>query len=92
MAFVTLRDPALRHENWADKIQRQVSEQIGMIARPSRVYILDAMPKTRSGKIVRRLLKEIVTSGHVQGDVSGMENPEIVESLMEQLRPGDVQE
>ncbi len=88
IVFVTLREESLKQEDWTQKIQEQLSRQIGTIARPSQVYVVDAMPKTRSGKIVRRLLKEIVKTGTVQGDITGMENPEIVDTLVDQLKSG----
>ncbi len=88
IVFVTLREASLKGENWIEKVQEQVSRQIGSIARPSQVFVVDAMPKTRSGKIVRRLLKEIVTTGEVKGDITGMENPEIVDTLVEQIKAG----
>ncbi|WP_028961989.1 acetate--CoA ligase [Sulfobacillus thermosulfidooxidans] len=86
VAFVTLRDNSLKQENWNAKVGEQISQQIGSIARPAQVYVIDAMPKTRSGKIVRRLLKEIVTTGRAEGDRTGMENPEIVDTLVAQLQ------
>ncbi len=86
IVFITLREESLKQENWTEKVQEQLTRQIGAIARPNQVFVVDAMPKTRSGKIVRRLLKEILGTGAVKGDVTGMENPEIVELLVDQLK------
>lgn len=86
IVFITLREESLKQENWTEKVQEQLTRQIGAIARPNQVFVVDAMPKTRSGKIVRRLLKEILGTGAVKGDVTGMENPEVVELLVDQLK------
>lgn len=62
-------------------ILNAVEMQIGKIAIPQHIYILDAMPKTVSGKIMRRLLRDIVSSGKVQGDISGIEDSSTVEAV-----------
>jgi acetyl-CoA synthetase len=60
-------------------------ETIGPIARPARVWILPTMPRTRSGKIVRRLLKELVTTGEATGDLTGLEDPQVLDELRAHL-------
>lgn len=64
-------------------IVSRIVSAIGKIARPSEVYFVDALPKTISGKIMRRLLKEIVISGDVAGDVTGLEDPATVAHIRE---------
>ncbi len=85
VAFVTVSGDAPPAKSWVSQVQDQVAENIGSIARPSQVIVVEAMPKTRSGKIVRRLLKEILLSGDVAGDITGLENPEVIEALRAQI-------
>jgi acetyl-CoA synthetase len=58
---------------------------IGPIARPKAIHIVSTMPRTRSGKIVRRLLAELVTTGQAVGDTSGLEDPEVLHVLAREL-------
>ncbi|MCY0901871.1 MAG: acetate--CoA ligase [Firmicutes bacterium] len=68
-----------------DALERRVSQSIldsiGQFARPQHVLFTEALPKTVSGKIMRRLLKEIVMHGDVAGDVTGLEDPAAVEAI-----------
>ncbi len=83
-AFVTLAAGAAGRVSEADLSERLV-ESIGAIARPRRVHVLSTMPRTRSGKIVRRLLRELVVDGTARGDVSGLEDPEVLAQLESEL-------
>ncbi len=85
IAFVTMAEAASPLDE--DSLAASLVQAIGPIARPSRVDVLSAMPKTRSGKIVRRLLYELVVTGEVRGDITGLEDPEIVAQLVQELRP-----
>jgi acetyl-CoA synthetase len=58
---------------------------LGKIAKPSHVYLVPDMPKTRSGKIMRRVLLSI-SSGKDVGDVSTLANPQIVEEIRKQVQ------
>ncbi|MBL8880817.1 MAG: acetate--CoA ligase [Phycisphaerales bacterium] len=80
-AFVTLvtgtqPTPALR-----DAIIAHVVTQLGAVARPDQLRFSQAVPKTRSGKIMRRLLREIATTGEVKGDTTTLEDFSVVASL-----------
>jgi acetyl-CoA synthetase len=82
-AFVTLRDgfhhtPALR-----DELREFVAEKIGAIARPDDILFSADLPKTRSGKIMRRLLRDIA-EGRTLGDTTTLADPSVVASLKEQ--------
>ena len=82
-AFVTLREgqhatPALR-----DELREFVAEKIGAIARPDDLMFSADLPKTRSGKIMRRLLRDIA-EGRALGDTTTLADPNVVASLMEQ--------
>ena len=84
VAFVTLRatTQALSAGDEAVKVlQQHVAREIGAIARPDEIRFTDALPKTRSGKIMRRLLREIATSGRVQGDVTTLEDVAVLQRL-----------
>jgi len=58
----------------------QIRKEIGPIALPKEVYLVEDLPKTRSGKIMRRILKRLFT-GEELGDLSTLANPEIVEKI-----------
>ena len=58
-----------------------MTDVIGKIAIPEHVFFTDALPKTPSGKIMRRLLKEILETGEVGSDTTGLENHSAVEQL-----------
>jgi acetyl-CoA synthetase len=61
-----------------------VAHEIGSFAKPEQIRFTDALPKTRSGKIMRRLLREIVTSNTVAGDVTTLEDLGVVTRLAAQ--------
>lgn len=65
-----------------------LEREIGPIARPGAVYVLSTMPRTRSGKIVRRLLAELVVDGKATGDVTGLEDPEVLARIQAELARG----
>ena len=83
-AFVTLTAASHVAISEEDLRQRLVDE-IGAIARPRRVHVLSTMPRTRSGKIVRRLLRELVVDGTARGDTSGLEDPDVLAQLEAEL-------
>ena len=61
-----------------------VAKQIGALAKPDQIRFTDSLPKTRSGKIMRRLLKELATSGDVKGDTTTLEDFSVISRLKEQ--------
>ena len=71
-------------ENLKEEIKDTVRKIIGPIAKPDMVQIVPGLPKTRSGKIMRRILRKIA-SGEISslGDTSTLLNPEIVDSIIE---------
>ncbi|MBV8895863.1 MAG: acetyl-coenzyme A synthetase, partial [Acidobacteriaceae bacterium] len=66
------------------ELRQWVAHEIGAFARPEEIRFTDALPKTRSGKIMRRLLREIVTSNSVTGDVTTLEDMTVVTTLATQ--------
>ena len=81
VAFVTLRDDA-DPDAVKRGLMRSVERAIGGIARLERIYVLPSMPKTRAGKIMRRLLREAAETGEVRGDTSGLEDLGAVTTLL----------
>jgi hypothetical protein len=63
------------------ELRNWVSEQLGAIARPDDIRFADNLPKTRSGKIMRRLLRAIARDEEITQDVSTLENPAIIDQL-----------
>ena len=59
---------------------------IGAIAKPDDVYLTPVLPKTRSGKIMRRLLKELVTTGKVTGNMTTLEDVNVVKNLQKLVK------
>jgi acetyl-CoA synthetase len=82
VAFVTLDKAFTPSEELAEALRQKVANDIGGFARPQHVHFVDAMPKTRSGKIIRRMLREILEKGTVQGDVTGLEDSDILDKLI----------
>lgn len=78
--YVSLRPGIEANSEIADRVQEAIIKDIGPIARPRRVWIVPDMPKTRSGKIMRRVLSAL-SSHKDPGDVSTLANPEIVETI-----------
>ncbi len=67
--------------NLAKELQEWVKQKIGPIAKPDEIRFTDNLPKTRSGKIMRRLLRSIAKNENITGDTSTLENPNILENL-----------
>jgi acetyl-CoA synthetase len=83
-AFVTLRTGSKPSDALKKELMTTVTTQIGSLARPDQIRFTDALPKTRSGKIMRRLLKEIASGGEVKGDITTLEDFSVVAKLKEQ--------
>ena len=79
-AFVTLRGDRQGDEDLAAELRAHVADRIGKIARPANILFTDDLPKTRSGKIMRRLLRDIA-EGRELGDVTTLANADIVDSI-----------
>lgn len=84
-AFVTLEGHRSPTPELKEELRQHVVKEIGALARPDEIRFTDALPKTRSGKIMRRLLREIASSGSVTGDTTTLEDF----SVLEKLRAGE---
>ncbi len=82
-AFVTLKEGVDGSEELAEELKRYITQKIGAIARPDDIFFATELPRTRSGKIMRRLLRDIA-EGRAMGDTSTLLNPEEIETLREQ--------
>jgi acetyl-CoA synthetase len=80
-AFVTLKGGAAPSDEFKVELQKHVAGQVGAFARPKEIRFTDALPKTRSGKIMRRLLRELATKGRVEGDVTTLEDFSTIANL-----------
>jgi len=81
VAFVTLKQGTATLPELREELRQHVAAMIGAIARPDDVRFADALPKTRSGKIMRRLLKEIAAGGKVTGDTTTLEDLSVLATL-----------
>lgn len=79
LAFVILRGGAQATPGLEDELVRRVADELGAFAKPHRVILTPTLPRTRSGKIMRRLLRDLAREGRVKGDLSALENPEAIE-------------
>lgn len=82
--FVTLKQGYEPGDGLAKELRQWVAHEIGAFARPEEIRFTEALPKTRSGKIMRRLLREIVTSNTVTGDVTTLEDMGVITRLASQ--------
>ena len=88
VAFVVLKGERPNKEEAKliiDKLKKWVSKEIGPIAKPDEIRFGDNLPKTRSGKIMRRLLRNLAKNEKITTDISTLENPDILEQLSEKL-------
>ncbi len=81
VAFVTLEGSRTSSPELREELRRHVAREIGALAKPDDIRFTDALPKTRSGKIMRRLLRELAAGGNVQGDTTTLEDFSVLERL-----------
>ena len=81
VAFVTPRSGVTADEALAKELREHVSGQIGALARPEEIRFAEALPKTRSGKIMRRLLREVASGAASRGDTTTLEDQGVLERL-----------
>ena len=80
-AFVTLEGGRTGNEELKAELRAHVAHEIGSLAKPDDIRFTDMLPKTRSGKIMRRLLREIAAGGAIAGDVTTLEDFSVLEKL-----------
>ncbi len=83
-AFVILYDDVVLNKELTNEIRQTVANTIGAIAKPDKIQFVKGLPKTRSGKIMRRILRKIASNELSNlGDISTLLNPDIVESIID---------
>ncbi|NMF56727.1 acetate--CoA ligase [Pseudanabaena yagii] len=82
-AFVILEGDRQPSEELAKELKKHVVSEIGAIARPSEIRFAEALPKTRSGKIMRRLLRSLASGQEITSDTSTLEDRSILDKLRE---------
>lgn len=83
-AFVTLEQGNAPSPELKEELRQWVAKEIGALAKPDDIRFTDVLPKTRSGKIMRRLLRELASSGEVKGDVTTLEDLSVIAKLKEE--------
>ena len=83
VAFVSLEKNFKNSDQLVDEIKLHVVSEIGVIAKPEKIIITDSLPKTRSGKIMRRILRSLASGEKVSGDISTLEDSSVLEKLKE---------
>ena len=84
-AFVTLSGSQEGDDEMTQAIREHVAKRIGKFARPKRIIWADDLPKTRSGKIMRRLLRDIA-EGRELGDVTTLRDPDVMSQLEDKIK------
>jgi acetyl-CoA synthetase len=84
VAFVTLEQGNNPSKDLKEELRSWVAKEIGALAKPDDIRFSDVLPKTRSGKIMRRLLRELATSGEVKGDVTTLEDLGVIAKLRQE--------
>jgi acetyl-CoA synthetase len=81
VAFVILENSFTASDALNKELKQHVGKEIGAIARPGEIRFTDALPKTRSGKIMRRLLRSLAAGQEVTGDTSTLEDRSVLDRL-----------
>jgi acetyl-CoA synthetase len=87
VAFVILRESARQAEVTADELRQHVAREIGPIAKPRRILIVPELPKTRSGKIMRRLLRDVAEDREV-GDATTLADGSVMDLIASRVKAG----
>lgn len=85
VAFITLKEGMHSHVDLESDLKQHVVKKIGAIARPEKIIFIADLPKTRSGKIMRRLLRDIA-EGRVAGDTTTLSDPSVIKEIKEKYQ------
>ncbi|HNL51384.1 MAG TPA: acetyl-coenzyme A synthetase, partial [Actinomycetota bacterium] len=88
VAFVILRGDAVDGPELVQELRKHVATEIGPIAKPRQIMVVPELPKTRSGKIMRRLLRDVAENRSL-GDVTTLADPTIMNLIQQGLGSGD---
>ncbi|MEJ7600308.1 MAG: hypothetical protein WKG01_20530, partial [Kofleriaceae bacterium] len=89
VAFVTPRAGVTADDALGQELRAHVATQIGALARPEEIRFAEALPKTRSGKIMRRLLREVASGSAARGDTTTLEDQGVLERLAQSFQHDD---
>ena len=81
VAFVSLEKTYNSSSDLIEALKQHVIDEIGIIAKPEKIIISEALPKTRSGKIMRRILRSLASGEEISGDISTLEDSSVLEKL-----------
>ena len=81
VAFVSLEKNVNSSSELVEELKKHVVNEIGIIAKPEKIIISDSLPKTRSGKIMRRILRSLAAGEKISGDISTLEDSTVLEKL-----------
>ncbi len=84
VVFVTLKSGHEASDALKEALRAHVGKEIGSLAKPDQIRFAAGLPKTRSGKIMRRLLKELATSGSIKGDTTTLEDFSVISALQQE--------
>jgi acetyl-CoA synthetase len=88
-AFVALKDADTNNDQTKKDLILQVRKSIGPFAAPKQVFVVVDLPKTRSGKIMRRILRKILSGEEDSlGDTSTLSDPSVVDNIIEAVKAG----
>jgi len=79
VAFIMLKSGNEQSDNFKHELQKNIEQHIGTFARAEKIYFVPAFPKTRSGKMMRRLLREFAQTGELTGDMTTLEDTSVLE-------------
>ncbi len=85
IAFVVPRAGHVDSPELRAALAQVVVDAVGAIARPARVLVVSTVPRTRSGKIMRRVLRDLVNTGEASGDLTSLENPDAIDVVLKKL-------
>lgn len=85
VCFITLKGKAKESPTLMKELRNHVGKVIGAIAKPDEIHFTPVLPKTRSGKIMRRLLKELVATGKITGNITTLEDADVIKQLQKKL-------
>ncbi len=83
VAFLSLEKDVNTSSELVEELKKHVVNEIGIIAKPDKIIISDVLPKTRSGKIMRRILRSLAAGEKISGDISTLEDSSVLEKLKE---------
>ena len=85
VAFVVPRAGYADSKELQNELAQCIVEAVGAIARPARVLVVSTVPRTRSGKIMRRVLRDLLVDGVASGDLTSLDNPDAIDVVKKRI-------